>query len=569
MTWWKKLLLALLAPALFLGAAEAVLALAGVAVPRYDGLGDPGRYWLPRAAAGEPAGYDRAFPRSYKQFPEKQPLFLAEKPANGWRVFVLGESSVKGLPYETGCFSDWLRLRCAAMLPDRTVEVVNAGNAGWHATDIRLLLQESLAHQPDLLVWMVGHNEFVPHNVLDLRAELLHPVRHALGRSAGALRITHWLSSFVTRLERTRPVTFDRRHSDEEPCYGPELPLLRERFREATAGAVADARAAGVPIVLCTLPRNIRQWPPANSFFSPALRADPALRAQWDEAYGRGLAALEAGDTGAALAALDEARRIDAAPAKLHFALGRALAAANQPEQAREAWLRSLAQDGGPMRAQDWAEQAIRDVAADSLAPLVDLQALFDDRAPLKLMGKELISDNCHPNLAGHELIATALLGVLERELHVPFDRSRDVGPVKGRAALGISEHQVHLARQAESLNLVKLALQAGAVGEAWSQAHAECLDVLSVDPRAWEVVGGLGLLEGMAGHADKARGLIEKAMAGDLYVKSSYVFFWKTEEPYRKVFAAANLDMSLVEASLTPDQRLQLANRMFHATTR
>jgi tetratricopeptide (TPR) repeat protein len=565
----KRVLLVVLAPALFLLLLEGVLALCGVTVPRYDGMNDPGRYWVPWAEPGKPAGYDRALPRNYKHFPEVPPLFLAEKPANGWRVFVLGESSVKGLPYETGCFSDWLRIRLAAMLPDRAVEVVNAGNAGWHATDIRLLLQECLEHEPDLLVWMVGHNEFVPHNVMGLRAETLTPVRRALGEATKRLHATHWLASLLPSIDLQRKTMFDRNQSDEVPCWGPELPLLKQRFREATAGAVADARAAGVPILLCTMPRNVREWAPGHSYYSDALHADPALRARWNAEYAAGLALLDAGDAAGALPALQRALAIDATPAKLHFALGRALHARGDATAARAAWMKSLEQDGGPMRAQPWAEQAIREVAAETRTPLVDLETAFDACGEVQLAGNELISDNCHPNLAGHELIASAILAVLERELHLPLDRSRDIPPAKGREQLGITAQQSQMVKQAESLNLVKLAVMAGTVDETWKQAHASCLAVLEKDPRSWEVVGGLGLLEGLAGNAEKARTLIEQAMANNAYVKVSYLFFWRTEPPYQKAFSQAGMDMAAMEAKLNPDERRSLENRVFRSQTR
>jgi hypothetical protein len=158
---------------------------------------------------------------------------------------------------------------------------------------------------------------------------------------------------------------------------------------------------------------------------------------------------------------------------------------------------------------------------------------------------------------------------VLEKEVRLPFDRSRDIGPARGREQLGITEHQAHLVKQAESLNLVKLALQAGKVNEMWEQASASCLEVLAHDPRCWEVMGALGLLESIAGRAEKGRKLIEQAMASNPYVKSSYVFFWKTEPPYQKAFADAGLDMAAVEASLTPEQARQLENRIFHSASR
>jgi tetratricopeptide (TPR) repeat protein len=579
--WKVKLALAIGSPLVFLGLIEGGLAIAGVNVVRYAGMGDNGAYWVPwppedaadatADAPSGPPGFQRVFPRVYRQFPEQLPLFLRDKPANGWRLFVLGESTVKGLPYEVGCFTDWVRLRATEMLPDRTVEVINAGNAGWHASDIRPLLQECLEYEPDALVWMVGNNEFVPDNVLGLRDELLHPVRHSLRSCVAHLRTARWLRDRLPSLRSPRIETFDRMQSEELPVYGPELPLLQQRFAELTAAAIADARSAGVPIVLCTMPRNLRDWAPSSSYFSDATRADPALRARWDEAYLAGLAALEPGreggpDPARALAELERAAAIDDAPAKLHYALGRAHEALGEADAARAGYRAALEHEAGPSRAQDWVEAAIREVGARAGVPVVDVQARFDAASPLGVAGKELLWDGLHPNLAGHEIIATMILDALERELRVPFDRRRDVAPSDGRKRLGITEQQAWVGRAGEALNLVKLALQAGVVNETWMQARDGCREVLLHDPGDFEVLGGLGLLEAMAGRAETARPMIARAMEQNGYVKLSYIFFWKTEPPYQKALAAAGLDMEAAEASLNADQRKQLENRLWQA---
>ena len=566
--WLIRIGLIVAAPLAFLLLLEGGLAVAGVHVPRYTGFQDQGAYWVPCQVKGRPAGYDRVFPRNYRKFPEPLPLFVRDKPANGWRVFVLGESSVKGLPYETGCFTDWLRLRATAMLPGRRVEVVNAGNVGWHATDIRNLAQECLEHEPDLLVWMVGHNEFTPHNVLTQRREVEHPVQHALRCAVSRLRTAQWLCRYLPALRPPREAVFDHLQSDERPCYGPELALLKQRFREATAGVVADAQAAGVPIVLCTLVRNLRDSPPSYSAFSDATRTDPERRQRWDAAYLAGVKGLERGDAPGALAALKLAHSIDDTPAKLYYAFGQAEELAGKPELAREAFRQALEHDPAPMRAQDWAEQVIRDVARETGAPLADLQTAFDGASPLGLAGSELVVDNCHPNLPGHERIASLLLDVIEQQLHVPLDHSRDVPAELGRQRLGLDDYGGVIARQGECLNLVKLALQSGVVDDLWMRAHESCVSSLRDDDESWEVHGALGLLEALRGNAAGARAKIEGAMEHNAYVRTSYVFFWRTEPHYQQAFEAAGLDMAAIEAALTPEQRKQVDNRIYQWQT-
>lgn len=116
---FTKIAIALAAPVLFLGACEAALAIAGFGAPHFYGL-PPGvsTYWIPfRNGAGEWVGYRRAFPRAYSQYPESRPLFAKEKPAGGFRVFTVGESTVEGSPYELGSFTDWLRVRMVHMMP--------------------------------------------------------------------------------------------------------------------------------------------------------------------------------------------------------------------------------------------------------------------------------------------------------------------------------------------------------------------------------------------------------------------------------------------------------------------
>ncbi|MDP4116922.1 MAG: hypothetical protein Q8903_12350, partial [Bacteroidota bacterium] len=57
-----------------------------------------------------------------------QDIFLINKPAKAFRVFVLGESSAGGYPYmPNGAFSRYLQQRLERTYPDYTIEIVNLG----------------------------------------------------------------------------------------------------------------------------------------------------------------------------------------------------------------------------------------------------------------------------------------------------------------------------------------------------------------------------------------------------------------------------------------------------------
>lgn len=535
-------------------------------IPRYAGLPQgQSRYWVPYEEGGVVRGWQRSLPRNYKIFPEKNPVFVVHKPANGFRLFCLGESSVMGLPYEVGAFSEWLQVRLAAMMPGRTVEIVNAGNAGWHATEIRELLEESLDHKPDLFIWMVGHNEMVPQNVLNIRRELTNPARATATKWIRSLTITQGLSRIVPSLSAGRRENLHDRESFEgKPCATPaEVALIKFRYREAMEGAILDARAARVPMVVCTMPRNFREHPPGASTFSDNLLKDAALQDRWNHIYNNAVSFLQKGDLDAAGRMLDNAAQIDSTPAKLHFVYAQLHDALGETGRATEKYKLALESDGCPMRACDWVEDTIRATATALQTPLVDLDGIFNNAGKGGLAGSELICDNVHPNLAGHEAIANAILDVLEKSALVQFDRSLDLPPEITKKRLRIHEYDEFVTLKSECLANFRLVVQAGNVDALWTKTNVQIDKILTAKPEDWETQAALGVMEIMAGKNASGKERIEKAMASDDYVRISHIFYYYCEEPYARLLRKGEVDIKTSEATLPPSLRTVLNNRM------
>jgi hypothetical protein len=310
-----RLAIAVAAPIVFFAVAELALAIVGVRVPRYVSVTAEADYWIPYVAPGKDPGFQRSIPRPWKDYPEELPLFVKNKPANGFRVFSLGESSVQGAPYEIGSFSDWLRIRLRAMMPDRLVEVVNAGNGGWYSREIYQLARECLDHGPDLLVVMMGHNEMAPQNFNDVARRASHPMLADVGDWVAGFRMAYLLGRLLPqRGEAARITANDRKITEEKPgCTDAEFAVLQSRYRDALEGIVVAAKKARVPVLLRTMPRNLRACP-SSSYFSETVRSQPALRAAWEQHFRAGCDALEKGSLQAALASFSAAQEIDASP---------------------------------------------------------------------------------------------------------------------------------------------------------------------------------------------------------------------------------------------------------------
>ncbi|MFN0206295.1 MAG: hypothetical protein ACKVS6_08265 [Planctomycetota bacterium] len=564
-TWPRKLLIAICAPVVFFVIAEIVLALGGVKISRYVGTGGVANYWIPYPEKGPVEGYNRVFPRGYKIYPEKLPLFVKDKPANGFRVFCLGESSVQGLPFEIGCFADWLRLKLTLMLPDRAVEVVNAGNNGWYAKEIRVLLNECIEQKADLLIWMVGHNEMVPQNVLAIRNEIQRPWIYTIKTELQHLRTFEFLSRALPSVTgKTRITLHDRKEADGRPCYNAdELELIKNRFHNETDGAMADAKKANVPVIMMTPPKNVRQFPPSGSYFSDAVLASKELKDRWTEWYEKGAAALDqTKDYDLAIQYFSEAAKIDNSPAKLHFGLTRAHEARGNAVAAREGYIKAYTQDFCPMRAQPWASDSVREISKKHDLPLVDLELIFNNAGSLQLAGNEYITDNVHPNLTGHELIANELLGVMERKLRLPLDHTKDLPRDICRERIGINAIDQYETLKSECNANARLVIGSGNVDEQWKRAYDLTVKVLNIKKTDWEIMALQGVLEAMNGKAGVGKELIERAMSNDEYVLITYLLQYHYEPPFTRVMAAANVDIQRFEAGLSPQLKTVYKNR-------
>lgn len=559
-----KLTIAVLSPVIFLAICELVCAVGGVRVPRYHALHAEVDYWVPYEEPGKPAGLQRVVSRNFKNYPEKLPLFAAAKPSNGFRVFTLGESSVQGSPYEIGSFTDWLQLRLAAMMPDRTVEAVNAGNAGWHATEIRTLLRECLQYQPDLLVWMVGHNEFAAQNLLYVHEHVTNPLRARTLDFVRSLRTTQFLSRWIPGLVQADRVTLsDRKNADDRRCVNDdELLYIQKQYRDTVFGAIADAKKAGVPMVICTMPRNLKCMP-SGSYVSEELHANPELKKKWENLYQQGTSALNRRDARTAMLKFDEALKIDDSPSKLHFSIGRAAEMLGRAERARAEYAKALDLDACPNRALPWIQQIIREAAVTEGVALTDLEKAFDEAGKLGIAGDELICDNVHPTLAGHERIAEELLLTFENNLKIPLDRSKDIKGKAGRAALGTDDYDTKFATRSECLINLRLVLSSGDTGPLWKKTYDLAKSAWARDANDYEIFGTMGLLEVLADELEPGRAKIETAMKQNSFVKMQYIFFHKMEPPFRRVLDKASIDIAAAEASLNDGERKILANRI------
>lgn len=347
--------------------------------------------------------------------------FPVEKPAQGFRIFCFGGSTVKGEPYSIPTsFTTWLELALREADPEREWDVVNCGGISYASYRLVPILQECLAYQPDLFIICSGHNEFLEDrtygHLKDPQSVLL-----ATQQAAGGLHLVTLARQGLAAFE---PPTLP---PAGQPQLGPETDAILDYHDSLRAyhwdddwrrGVIAHyefnlrrmldlAEGAGVPVILVQPPSNLAGSPPFKSEHHPPLTA--AEEARWRELVTTARHHY-ADDRAAALESLRQAVEISPGYAETLYDLGQCLLAAGQFEEAREWLVRARDHDVVPLRMLSELEEAIQRVAADRDVPFLNAHQLLEAQTPHGILDDSLLVDHIHPGFDGHQAIAAALL---------------------------------------------------------------------------------------------------------------------------------------------------------------
>ncbi len=419
----KKIVFSLIACLLFFGVVELILAAAGVRRMRYDEdpyVGFTSHIPLYVEKPGSDGEMETA-PNKLTFFNTQH--FSRHKPPGTYRIFCVGGSTTFGRPYDDGTsYCGWLREFLRTADTSRSWEVINAGGISYASYRVALLMEELIQYEPDLVIVYSGHNEF-----LERRTYASVIGTPAAVRGLGAVLSGTRTFSAVHRLvhARSAPKSADL-PGEVETILDQSVGLdgfkrdekLRQQvldhYRYNLQRMVDIARSGGAEMILISPASNLRDCAPFKSQHR-ALLKEAELK-QWQTLFGRAGAALGKGEFDAALAALDEAARIDDRFAELHYLRGRALDRLGRSQEAKDALKRARDEDVCPLRALTPMHAIVSDVAAARGVPLIDFHAIVENRSAQNIPGENLFLDHVHPTIEGHRILAIAVVDELIAE---------------------------------------------------------------------------------------------------------------------------------------------------------
>ncbi len=421
---------------------------------RAAGSGYPAGFFVP--VAGQQAEMTnhrfgwRFFPPAIARSPVIDRL-ERPKPADTYRIFVLGGSAAMGTPEPAFGFGRVLEVLLEERYPDTGFEVVNAAMAASNSHVALEIARDCARRRPDLFAVYLGNNEVVgpygPGTVFTRAGAGLRAIRLGLWlrRLRGGQLISRGLAAM--RQQPAVPVRWqglemflDRRIAAGDPRLG----RTYEQFGDNLEKISRLAAGADAPLLLSTVAVDLRDTPPFASLHRDGLT--DGERADWQAAIDRAGRLAASGRLEEALAELATALEIDDHHAELHFRIGRLHLVAGAQDEARHHLSLARDLDALRFRADTRINETIRRVAATApgVVRLVDAEGHLatapESRAGLP--GRELFWEHVHLRFLGNYRLAEAFLDQLEALLPEEIRRA-DTGatapPLRVAELLGLT----------------------------------------------------------------------------------------------------------------------------------
>ncbi len=342
--------------------------------------------------------------------------FLAEKPATGLRIFCMGGSSAHGFPWGAeAAFTSVLGELISAKHQELQVEAINASGVSYAMHRLNIVADELLHYDPDIFVIYSGHNEFIEPVFMEAlkgRNRTLTQIEYVAAHSriySGIRNAVQRPPEPASKLDNLS-TTVVREHG---VFTTDEKREIVAEFRSRLDRLVRRAKAAGVKVVLTTVPCNERDWSPELSGNVAALSDES--RQAWSAAFGMGKSLLQRDEYEFANEQLKNAAKIAPQHAETQYLLGKALDQLGQWDAARTAYRNAVDADNSPIRRLSGINDAVREVADQHNCLLVDIDKVFEEKSEHGLVGFNLIKDYVHPTRKGHELIAWHIWDAIER----------------------------------------------------------------------------------------------------------------------------------------------------------
>jgi len=421
-TWLFRFIIIVVIPALLLLLVEGGLHIVG--------YGFPTSFTNKYMWKGQPAFCDnnkftwQFFPKSIAR--EVDPfIFLEKKPADTYRIFIMGGSAAQGIPDPAFSFGRILQVMLEESYPGITFEIINTAITAINSHVVLEIAKDLAGHDGDLFVIYMGNNEVVgPYGA----GTIFSPISPSLSliRLGIALKSTKLGQLYFNALQSIRAKKntqiswrgLEMFLSKQVRANDPHLEFVYKHFQKNLEDICSLAHKKGIKVILSTVGCNLKDSPPFASLHRKDL-TDGEMK-KWKELYHQAMIYDTDAEYEKAARLYMDAADIDNQFAELQFRLGRCFWMSGDFEKARQRYMKARELDTLRFRVDQTLNQIIRQVAETKKnqdVMLADSAKKITENSPHHTPGEELFYEHVHLNFKGHFIIAKALFTHIEKIL--------------------------------------------------------------------------------------------------------------------------------------------------------
>jgi tetratricopeptide (TPR) repeat protein len=348
----------------------------------------------------------RFFPPQLARWPGPA-MFEAERPADTYRIFILGESAARGEPEPNYAASRYLQALLEARHPQTHFEVVNLGITAIDSHVILPIARDCARADGQLWIVYMGNNEMVgpfgAATVFGARALPLGLVRLNL-----ALQETRTGQFLVSTMRHLAGKSKNTSWGGMEMFLENQIPpgdLRKEtvyrNFDANLRDIVAAGMNSGAKVILNTVAVNLKDSPPFASLSNSNLPA--ADQQRFGQIFADAKVLQSQGDFQSAAGLYSQAVKLDPQFAEAHYRLAQCELEQTNSEATQQFQI-ACDTDALPFRTDTRINQVIRRLAqkraGDRLA-FCDAERGLALDAPAHILGDETFYEHVHFNFEG------------------------------------------------------------------------------------------------------------------------------------------------------------------------
>jgi tetratricopeptide (TPR) repeat protein len=431
--WLFRIVMLALVPLLLL-AAEAGL--------RLVGYGHRTSFFLKTQIGGRPVFVENArfgmefFPPNQARSPA--PVVMdAVKPANTYRIFLLGESAALGDPDAAYGPGRYLETLLNARFPAAHFEVVCVAMTAINSHAIRSIARECATHQGDLWIIYMGNNEMVGPFGAGTTVFGLHSPPLGLIRLDLALQRTRLGQLFMAAVrglnggKANEPAAWEGMKTFADSTVTPNDSRkegVYNSFRANLEDILRAGRDSGAKIILNTVAVNLKDCAPFGSLSATNLPEPDRLA--FGQTCRSAISAENEGHFADATRLYGEAETVCPKSAELEFLQARCLLRLTNNPAAREHFGLARDYDTLPFRTDSRINALITEIGRQYSSPglvFCDAARLIATNSPSGIPGAESFYEHVHFNFDGNYRLALGWAEVAARLL--PAALRNQTGP--------------------------------------------------------------------------------------------------------------------------------------------